>query len=227
MGIRQRRLVLISGFFWGSIKPVETPSCVGLIHDAVVAQIDHVATYKPVEFQKLLFLSDGGGSWGPLALGEQVAKAYPQKTVVRADLMIHQQKQEGNLTEVQMDNNAKFPPTVTQHKYDFIAMREGMCIHYMGVCTACCGVRYERNEMSTFLGQVADLLNTSNPNAIAVLHSGPGSRFSAKDKAALEQAVSDVQARRPDLVFNYNMVGNKIHSLMIQPKQGQVDLVVP
>ncbi len=221
-----RSLALVAGFFWGKIQPVEVPSCVGIIQNALAAKIDQLETYEPNAFTKLLFLADGTDvGWGTATLGESVAKKFPDKTVVRADLLVMQPKTVGNLTVVKVDNTEAFPAEVTRHKYDMIVMREGMCV----CCAshACGGVGYQRAAMGDFLERVASVLNTENPDAIAVLHARAG-RVPSGGKQIIEQAASDVQARHPELQFDFNMTGNKIHSLMIRPRpNNELELLVP
>lgn len=130
-----------------------------------------IGNFTPYEkSKKLLFIGDGAGHSADADTGLQVAERFPDKEITRTDIGISRPRREGNVTSLHMDNMDTFP--FQDNSFDTIVLRKGLCHCHEG--RACAGFCPNRRETKHFFGEVARVLDKSNPNSVAYLHGGYG-----------------------------------------------------
>ncbi|NDG84681.1 MAG: hypothetical protein EBX52_06535 [Proteobacteria bacterium] len=114
----------------------------------------------------ILCLSDGRDKDLIERMGPALAKEYPKKTVVSAELNVVQNGFVNNWGLFRIDNTERFP--VKNNSFDRIVLRRGMCVCHEGRC--CAGFKPASADARNFLGEVVRILNKNDPHAMAVLH---------------------------------------------------------
>jgi hypothetical protein len=116
--------------------------------------------------KSILFLSDGRDQNLVERLGPPIAKEFPKKWVVSAELNVVEDGFVNNWGLIKIDNTERFP--VKDNAFDRIVLRRGMCVCHEGRC--CAGFKPASPENRTFLSEVVRILNKKDPHAMAVLH---------------------------------------------------------
>ncbi len=119
--------------------------------------------------KNILFLGDAGGYYK--AQGHKVADLYEKsgKRIVRTDFQF-----EGTVTTksppmelMHLDNRGPFP--FSDGEFDTIIADRGVC-HCEHKHISCCGIPITEADAEKFLREVTRVLNTKNPNSLAILH---------------------------------------------------------
>ena len=158
----------------------------------------------------ILFLSDGKEALKVDRLGPVIAKEFPKKTVVSAEVQVEENRFVQNWGYVKVDNLERFP--VKDNSFDRVVLRRGMCVCHNEVC--CAGFKPGSPEAGRFFSEVIRVLDKSNPNAFAVLHGVHN--VGGNDLMAWVKHLEELRKTKP---FRYRilMSNGSFHSILIQP----------
>ncbi len=169
-----------------------------------------VALYK--EANSILFLSDGAETRKIDRLGPVLAKEFPKKTIVSADINIVEDGFVNNWGLVKIDNLKKFP--IADDSFDRVILKKGLCLCHGDTC--CGGFKPRDEATKQFFGEVARVLNKKDPNAIAVLQGT--NNVGMSEILKWNAFMDEVSKKYPvEYEFMYDREG-LFHSILIQPR---------
>ena len=166
--------------------------------------------------KSILFLSDGRDEQLVERLGPVIAKEFPKKTVVSAELNVVENGFVNNWGLIKIDNTERFP--VKDNAFDRIVLRKGMCVCHGGRC--CAGFNPASKEARSFLTEVIRILNKKDPHAMAVLHGMHD--VGMPEIWAWTTFLDEIVKHEP---VKYRMMYDRqglFHSILIQPKSPSI-----
>ncbi len=116
--------------------------------------------------RSILLLGDGSKSQVTDRLGPLLAREFPKKWVVSADLEVGENLLIRNWSTIQINHVERFP--VNDNSFDRIILRKGLCQCHSSSC--CAGFSPHGPQAKQFFREVIRTLDKRNPNAFAVLH---------------------------------------------------------
>ena len=175
-----------------------------------------VEWYRP--HQRILALADGDGSADHFSIGERVHQAFPDKDVFLTDYLLKHESHEGRLRRLRVDARETLP--FPDRAFDAIVMRRGLCacqrVYDPTDLSLCAGFCPTGAETKRFLSEIARVLNTRHPAAVAVLHGHYG--VTADMKELWRQAGLEVERRYPvKVTVQTNRYGD-FNSIVVRPR---------
>jgi hypothetical protein len=134
-------------------NPTEDYNSLPVIKTTHYSNFDFYPNFKYDQFNKILFLSDGGKA------GQSIqSRKNPSQLIISSDFKF------STGVNILVDNN-KLP--FNNNSFDLILMNRGLC-PCRGLA-ACGGIDINRKSMKSFLTSVVNLLNKNNPNSLALI----------------------------------------------------------
>ncbi len=161
--------------------------------------------------KSILFLSDGRDEKLVERLGPAIAKEFPKKYVVSAELNVVEDGFVNNWGLIKIDNTEPFP--VNDNAFERIVLKKGMCVCHGGKC--CAGFTPASKEARSFLSEVVRILNKNDPHAMAVLHGMHD--VGMAEIWAWTTFLDEIAKQEP---IKYKMMMDRqglFHSILIQP----------
>lgn len=118
------------------------------------------------EKENILILSDGE----PIRIHSQltpiISKLFKDKNFTQTDFSYTGDERDGNVRKIHLDNRELFP--FSDNEFDLILLKNGLC-QCENVDKTCCGLTKDNYKL--FFTEIIRVLNTSNKEARAYLHS--------------------------------------------------------
>jgi hypothetical protein len=160
--------------------------------------------------KSILFLADGSEARATDRLGPLLAREFPGKTVVSADVDVGENRLIRNWGHVKIDHLAMFP--VKDNSFDRVILRQGLCQCHSNTC--CAGFNPQGPQAKKFFQEVVRVLDKNNPGAFAVLHGMHN--VGGSDVQVWKSMLNEISLFNP---VEYEIMLDKgfFHSILIRP----------
>jgi hypothetical protein len=162
--------------------------------------------------KSILLLADGSERRVVDRLGPFLAREFPKKTVLSADVDVGENLLIRNWGNLKIDHLKVFP--VKDNSFDRIILRKGLCQCHSASC--CAGFHPLGPEARQFFSEVVRVLDKGNPESFAVLHGEKN--VGGVDVATWRKMLDEISKSQP---IEYEMMfdGGFFHSILIRPAQ--------
>lgn len=160
--------------------------------------------------KSILLLADGSETRATDRLGPLLAREFPDKAVVSADVDVAENQLIRNWGHVKIDHLDVFP--VKDNSFDRVILRRGLCQCHSNTC--CAGFNPHGPQAKKFFQEVVRVMDKNNPNSFAILHGMHN--VGGTDVQAWKSMLDEISIFHP---IEYEIMLDKgfFHSILIRP----------